>query len=613
MRAVAIAWLVHVAIGTLIGTQYLAVAPPATTLTAQIFVATALVSSTAVLSVIPGLPLLAVAAFVARPRVLAWLQAVVWTLFQLALFVDTRLYRIFRYHFNGMVWNVITTPGSEDAVELGAQTYVLVLGTAAVVCVCACFAWTRWIWPRRDAQKLVRCGVIALVVCILVEKGLYAAADLRRDRRVLALASVFWLYQPLTLKKLASRTFGMKLAERPRVALAEDELLLQYPRARPSYSVPARKPNVLVIVIDSLRKDAFTPETMPHTTEFARTARRFDDHISGSNCTRFGIFTLIYGIHGSYWKVAYQEQAPPVLVTELARLGYDQRVLSTASMNFPEFRSTCWVTIEDKVEDQLPSKVKHERDTLVGERFAAWMDARDVRAATEPFFCFALLDAPHGTHSFPADRAPFQPSAKTIDYLSLADQPSPEQVRQLHNSYRNAVLHADGVVGRMLDELRKRDELEDTLVVITGDHGEEFMEHGYYGHTSNYTPEQVRVTFVLDGPDVMTGVETRPTSHLDLVPTILETLGADVATRRDYTFGLNLFDPPATRVRVLSGWQEMAIWVPDGVLFLPLEGHKGFVEARGYDWKPLANEDEVIERYAGEIARMARECRWFLR
>ncbi len=613
VRAALCAWLVNIAIGAAIGTQYLAVAPPATTLNAKLFAATGLVSSTAYLSLIPAVIVFVAAFLITRPRVLGLLQAFVWTLFQLAVFVDTRIYRIFRYHFNGMVWNVMTTPGAEDSVELGPRTYVVVIGAAALFCVLAYVVWRRWIWTIEKPARLLRYGFIAVVACILVEKGLYASADLRRDRRVLAMSSAFWMYQPLTIKRLLSRQFGVSLAARPRVELGDDELFLRYPHSKPAIDPNGARPNVLILVIDSLRADALTPETMPATYAYAESARRFDDHISGGNCTRFGIFSLIYGIHGSYWEPVYEEQKPPVLVTTLTDLGYDLRVLSTASMSFPEFRSTCWVSIEDKVVDSWPSQFKHERDSMVGEKFATWMGERSAAQANAPFFCFVLLDSPHGRHSFPEDRAPFQPSAKSVDYLALADQPGPEQIRELHNSYKNAVLHTDVVVDGMLRALRESGELENTIVVITGDHGEEFMEHGYYGHTSNYTPEQVRVAFVMSGPGVPIGVETRPTSHLDVAPTILEMLGADPAARGEYSFGESLLAPRSERLRTLSGWDEMALWVPEGVLHIPLEGHKGLVEARDFSWRHLENEDEVIGRHGAEIARMARECRWFLR
>ncbi len=110
----------------------------------------------------------------------------------------------------------------------------------------------------------------------------------------------------------------------------------------------------------------------------------------------------------------------------------------------------------------------------------------------------------------------------------------------IFNRYINSVHHLDQQLGRVLDRLERDGRLDDTLVVITGDHGEEFMEHGRWGHNSEFHDEQVRVPLVLAGPGVPGGVVTAPTSHLDVAPTLLGLLGvsnppADYAVGQPWT------------------------------------------------------------------------------
>ena len=617
------AWFFNILLGALIGSAWLESAPTGG-FASTVFLAVALLSSIATLASIPALALWLVAWIVPSRRLVGWLQAAVWTVFQLLLFADTRIYALFRYHFNGMVWNLLTTPGGRDTFELGAPTVALLAAGAVGLFALELAVWNRWLSARPAledgaprsvrARRIWATGCIAVVAIVLLDKGIYAAADLGRDRRITVLSRLFPLYQRFTVKRLARNWFGMKLEERAAVDLPGEGLLLRYPIEAPALAPTAKKrPNVLILVIDSLRADMLAAETMPEITRFARTGRRFEDHLSGGNATRFGIFALIYGIHGTYWQPVYAEHSPPVLVTTLQGLGYDMKVLSTPTMNFPEFRSTAWVTIEDKVEDKLPGTSKHDCDEEVARRFEAWMDARAARGAAEPFFCFALLDAPHGNYAWPREETRFEPYAEQVDFLLMSGAPSAEDVERVFNSYRNAVHFADDVAGRMLMAMRKHGELDDTLVVITGDHGEEFLEHGYFGHTSNFTPEQVHVPFVLAGPGIPAGVETRPTSHVDLVPTLLEALGADRAARPSYTHGINLLEPPAQRQRVIASWEEVALWVEGGILRIPLEGHKGLIEGYDYAWERLADEDGLIERQGAVVARLALECRSFLR
>ena len=174
--------------------------------------------------------------------------------------------------------------------------------------------------------------------------------------------------------------------------------------------------------------------------------------------------------------------------------------------------------------------------------------------------------------------------------------------------------HSDRVLGDMLDALRARGLLENTLVIVTGDHGEELWEHGFFGHTSNFTDVQVRVPFVMLGAGFEPGQENEPTSHLDVVPTLLEMLGADPATRADWSLGENLFDTQAPdRRRFVSGWDLLGLTTPDGILVVPTETHRGLVEGWTLDWQPMIDDDELIKREGAALARLALECSRFLR
>jgi hypothetical protein len=94
--------------------------------------------------------------------------------------------------------------------------------------------------------------------------------------------------------------------------------------------------------------------------------------------------------------------------------------------------------------------------------------------------------------------------------------------------------------------LKREHLLENTIVIITGDHGEEFMEKGRWGHNSEFTEEQMRVPLVLRIPNIEPTLVNLMTSHLDIAPTLLPILG--VKNRSDeVSLGINLFgkEPPA--------------------------------------------------------------------
>ncbi|HEV8113818.1 MAG TPA: sulfatase-like hydrolase/transferase [Planctomycetota bacterium] len=608
LRAVVLAWIVNAVLAAAIGTAWLSGIPAWGSARSVLFVPAALLSSTAMLAIGPAVFVALIAVLVPSARILGFAQALVWALFQLYVYADTRIWRLFRYHFNGMVWNVMTTPGSEDAIDLGPKTWAFAAAIGCLVFVAIWFVWTRWLVPAAST-RLAAGGAILVFVVVVLEKGLYAWADLTRDRGITSLSRAFPLYQRLTIQTMAERVFHVRLEQRAKVQLGGDGLLLRYPIAPPAIRPGGPRPNILVFVIDSLRADMLAPATMPRATAFAEHARRFEDHLSGGNATRFGIFSLLYGIHGTYWMPVLEDHAPPVLLTTLGALGYDLRVLSTSSLSFPEFRSTAFVAIEDEVEDHFPFPSKEQRDAHIAVRFDEWLGERDAAQRKDPFFCFAFADAPHGTYAWPKDETVFRPYVERVDFLEMAGSPTPERIDQVFNSYRNAVHFDDAVFGRMLEALERRHLLDDTIVVVTGDHGEEFFEHGYFGHTSNFTPEQTHVPLVIGGPAIPPGVETRPTCHVDLAPTLLELLGADPASRTSWTQGENLLAPPEHRDRVIAGWEEVALRLPDRILLVPLEGSRGFVEDHDYGWKRI----EPDGKSGPAVMKLAAECRRFLR
>jgi membrane-anchored protein YejM (alkaline phosphatase superfamily) len=88
----------------------------------------------------------------------------------------------------------------------------------------------------------------------------------------------------------------------------------------------------------------------------------------------------------------------------------------------------------------------------------------------------------------------------------------------LRNRYRNAVYFEDALIGKIFHTLREQRLLDKSIVVITGDHGEEFFENGYFGHTSSFDDYQTKTVFVLHHPKTERHIVERITSHLDLVP-----------------------------------------------------------------------------------------------
>ena len=371
---------------------------------------------------------------------------------------------------------------------------------------------------------------------------------------------------------------------------------------------------MVVLVIDCWRKDTFASDTTPNAWAWAeRGCRRFENHISAGNSTRYGLFALLYGLHGSYWFPFLAERRGPVLVDVLLEAGYDFGIFGSASMNYPELRATAWARIESAVHDDFSHPEAWGRDQLAGGALARWLTERAGRS--EPFFAFLLLDSPHQTYSHPPGHTPFTPSAPDLDYMAMTrnEGPSPAVLESVRNRYKNAVHHSDEVVGTVLDALAQAGLADETWVIVTGDHGEEFRECGFFGHTSAFTPQQVEVPFLLRGPGIENGIERRPTSHYDFAPTLLEALGAAPSTRSGWCLGENLLAPCEHRERVLSGWNELGVWTERGILRVPLAPLEFDVEVYDYGWIEVEDDLAILRAEREALEQLGAECNRFLR
>jgi arylsulfatase A-like enzyme len=100
----------------------------------------------------------------------------------------------------------------------------------------------------------------------------------------------------------------------------------------------------------------------------------------------------------------------------------------------------------------------------------------------------------------------------------------PRQV--LIDLYDHRIRDMDGILGQLLDRLESDGLLQDTVLVLTADHGEEFSEHGGWTHSAKLYDELLRVPLVIKGPGLPQGaVVPEQVGLIDLAPTILEILG----------------------------------------------------------------------------------------
>jgi len=101
---------------------------------------------------------------------------------------------------------------------------------------------------------------------------------------------------------------------------------------------------------------------------------------------------------------------------------------------------------------------------------------------------------------------------------------SQEEIKELIYLYDTQLIYVDRHIGSILQVLEQRDITENTFVIVTADHGQQFAEHGYVGHSVHLYDELIHVPLIVSGPGLASQVINQQVSLLDLAPTILDML-----------------------------------------------------------------------------------------
>lgn len=492
------------------------------------------------------------------------LMVVLAFVYQALVLVDTKTFELYRFHLNSMVWNLMT--GGEAGQILSFSTSVYLTGFAVIagVLIALMLLWRlSGVLAVRAVKHTSKLLLLALVVVMGSGQFLYAHSDASGYTPVTTASNYIAWPLKVTMKRFLRRQ-GVKVVN---VGQSSDLSMpsfstLNYPK-NPLQCELNKPLNVLIIMVDSLRFDMLTPEIMPNTYAFAQQANVFDSHYSTGNATRFGVFGFFYGLTGNYWFPMVQQQQSPVLLDLLQDNHYVPYIYAAVPLTSPEFDRTVFSRFKgnwntgirmSKQKDLPPEWQKRHYDSYITQALVKDLKNHDPQ---QPFFSFLFYDAPH---NFTFDRLyepKFKPHLDQVNYLVLNNDYDPEP---FFNLYKNSVNYDDGEIAQILAVLREQKLLDNTVVIISSDHGQEFndVKENYWGHNSNFSDYQTRVPMIVSWPGDEPRSITYRTSHEDVVPTLVERLFSCKNQVSDYSTGHSLYSDVA-RDNLVVSWSKRAV------------------------------------------------------
>ncbi|MBT3222272.1 MAG: sulfatase, partial [Proteobacteria bacterium] len=304
-------------------------------------------------------------------------------------------------------------------------------------------------------------------------------------------------------------------------------------------SSPRPDPNVVLIVIDTLRQDRLgvyghNRDTSPQLDKLGAKSVVYERAYSQAPWTTPSIGSILtsrypsqLGIDKGRTGLSRKER----LVSELlANKNY-----RTGGVISHSYCGKRWDFHQGFEVFDESNVLGHDAVTSAGVTDRA-IEFVDTIATTEPYFLFAHYFDPHFAylehegHSFgdgAGYKGPITSDMKVHALRKISRRLSPDDVEELLRIYDSEVAITDAQIGRLIEHLHRRGDLNNTLVVVTADHGEEFLDHQRWGHTTHVYEELIRVPLIVHYPDQQRGRVSTPVALIDILPTILATVGMD--------------------------------------------------------------------------------------
>lgn len=306
--------------------------------------------------------------------------------------------------------------------------------------------------------------------------------------------------------------------------------------------------NIILLTIDALRSDhlsykGYDKKTTPNLDRIAKNNTVVSNAISASSHTREAIPALLTGktpsnaIDGSYR--LNSKNIATYLGNQDFRTGafHSNPYISRAygfDEGFEEFDDDLrlggnrLVALAQRAIDKLRNRHYASADEI-NSRSMEWIDSIKE---FENFFVWNHYMDVHGPYNPPGEFGEVTVSDKKAQNLYQKCVKNPNEITEdeknlLIDLYDGEIRYVDKYLGKFVSALKKRSLLDESLLVITSDHGDAFGEHGYYGHPRYLHNELLKIPLIIIRPENSSQVLNFPVSTLDIVVTIIEEVGMD--------------------------------------------------------------------------------------
>lgn len=287
----------------------------------------------------------------------------------------------------------------------------------------------------------------------------------------------------------------------------------------------SERPNIYLFVIESFREDFITEEVAPNLFAFKQLCAPIDLTLSNANASHPSWFSIFHSQFSHHWHLLqetnWSQGSPPLHF--LKSLGYQIHLYSSAQLGYYGMEKLLFgennslLTSYQKFH-HMPPLTAAETDAEALK--ALQKDLKENPRLQKGQMFLLFWDATHFDYSWPKNWTPkFVPFASELAYFKAFY--SQKRIHQIKNRYRNAVHYVDYLFGEFLKQIPNR---EEAIIIVTGDHGEEFFEHGHLFHGSHLVQEQTKIPIYMKFGTKIPEQKRTIASQIDIFPSLLDYL-----------------------------------------------------------------------------------------
>ncbi len=380
-------------------------------------------------------------------------------------------------------------------------------------------------------------------------------------------------------------------------------------------SIP-KKPNIYLFIVESLRQDFLTDKTAKNIKAFRDENITFKKTFSSANATQISWYSIFHSNYPLHWAEAKKKwKSGSIPLQLLKKMGYKIHVYSAAQLKYyglsdVMFGKKHYLADSYHVYPHYYPTQAWESDVKAVDTFIHDLNKKGAKEGNVYVF---FLESTHFNYNWPENYpVHFNPISEEKTHLRVSN--SLKNIELIKNRYRNSIHFMDSLFGNVLSALKNKEIYDESIVIFTGDHGEEFFEEGQLFHASHLSPMQTEPPIYMKLGDNQRArekhVEELVTSHIDIFPTVLDCLigeqpfkvfdGESIFKdeRRGYIISGRFNGPRAPKEILISNGEEKGVFRLTGKKTLEVRSFKGN-QGKPIEIKPSMIQEEFGPAVSG--------------